>query len=79
MKPGFSGDALKEAGRHKCQGGIWRMAGFACMICAGAVILSACQPTPETEAIAQKQDINEVVEQYDQQDTGTDQSIAADS
>ena len=41
--------------------------------------ISGCQPTPETEAIAQKQDINEVVEQYDQQDTGTNQSAAADS
>ncbi len=46
---------------------------------AASLIFSGCQPTPETEAIAQKQDINEVVEQYDQQDTGTNQSAAADS
>ena len=47
---------------------------FAALMAGTSVFLAACQPTPETEIISQKEDINKVVEEYAQT-----QDVFADS
>lgn len=46
-----------------------------------ALLLTACQPTPDTEAIVQKEDINKVVEKYadDGYDAGAGAAPSSDS
>jgi len=45
---------------------------YICLMVTIIILLSGCQPTPETEIIKPKEDINTVVEEYDKSGQTTD-------